>query len=331
MKVTIKDVARDAGVSPSTVSRVMSDNSRIGAATKKRVRESIKKLGYTPNILARSLVSKETKIIGVVMPHEADSLFSNPFFIQAMKGISISAENNEYHIMYAFGKDEKSELKAVKKFIDCNIVDGICLLTVRKRDKCIAYLKENNFPFVTIGRPEIRNSEDILWVDNDNVEAVRNIVKKMSEKGHKRLGHIGAKENWTVSANRKKGFVKECLAQGVGFSIVYEKDFTVEGGYRAAKQLFEDKDITGIVCADDTLAFGVQKYLMESGRKGIEIFGFNRVENHGNYGPEFSSVNINSVELGREAINLLISKLNLTNKSNYKIVETKLEMAEEEK
>ena len=69
MKVTIKDVARDAGVSPSTVSRVMSDSPRIGEATKKRVRESIKKLGYTPNIMARSLVRKKTKIIGVVMPH----------------------------------------------------------------------------------------------------------------------------------------------------------------------------------------------------------------------------------------------------------------------
>ena len=204
MKVTIKDVARDAGVSSSTVSRVMSDSPRIGEATKKRVRESIKKLGYKPNILARSLVRKETKIIGVVMPHEADSLFSNPFFIQAMKGISISAENNNYHIMYAFGKDEESELKAVQNFIDCNIVDGICLLTVRKRDRCIAYLREQDFPFVIIGRPEEENSEDILWVDNDNVEAVKNIVKTLAAKGHRKLGHIGAKENWTVSTNNRQ-------------------------------------------------------------------------------------------------------------------------------
>lgn len=326
MKVTIKDVARDAGVSPSTVSRVISDSSRIGEATKKRVRESIKKLGYTPNVLARSLVRKETKIIGVVMPHEADSLFSNPFFIQAMKGISIAAENNSYHIMYAFGKDEESELTAVKNFIDCNIVDGICLLTVRKRDRCISYLKEHNFPFVVIGRPEKDSIEEILWVDNDNVEAVRNIVRTMSQRGHKKLAHIGAKENWTVSANRKIGFVEECHSQGISYVIHYERNFQVELGYRAAKEVFKDPEITGVVCSDDILAFGVQKYLFENEREDVEIFGFNRVENHGNYGPKFSSVNINSVELGREAIDLLISKLNLTNENNYKIVDTKLEM-----
>lgn len=330
MKVTIKDVAKDAGVSPSTVSRVISDNSRIGEATKVKVRESIKKMGYTPNIFARSLVRKETKIIGVVMPHEADSLFSNPFFIQAMKGISISAENTGYHIMYAFGKDEESELKAVKNFVDCNIVDGICLLTVRKKDKCIDYLQEHNFPFVVIGTPEGKNNKDILWVDNDNISAVRNIVKTLANRGHKTIGHLGAKENWTVSYNRKKGFVTECMARDIEMSIIYENDFTVEMGYQGAKRIFEEKEVTAIVCSDDILAFGVQKYLLENNKNDVEIFGFNRIENPGTYGQKFSSVNINSALLGREAINLLISKLNLTNGSNYKIVETKLEMLEGE-
>lgn len=326
MKVTIKDVAKDAGVSPSTVSRVMSDSSRIGAATKIKVRESIEKLGYTPNILARSLVRKETKIIGVVMPHEADSLFSNPFFMQAMKGISIAAENSDYHIMYAFGKDEESELKAVKKFIDSNIVDGICLLTVRKEDRCISYLEEKKVPFVVIGTPDEKGSKEVLWVDNDNIMAMKNVVKVLAEAGHKKLGHVGAKENWTVSVNRKKGFVEECFNHDIETNIVFEKEFAVEKGYLAAKKIFKKGYVSGIVCSDDILAFGAQKYLMENNIKNVQVFGFNRVENYGNYGPKFSSVNINSVELGREAINLLVSRLNRTNKYNYKIVDTKLEL-----
>ena len=326
MKVTIKDVAKDAGVSPSTVSRVMSDSSRIGAATKKKVRESIEKMGYTPNILARSLVRKETKIIGVVMPHEADSLFSNPFFIQAMKGISIAGESSDYHIMYAFGKDEESELKAVKKFTDSNIVDGICLLTVRKKDSCIKYLEEKKFPFVVIGTPDKKNSKEVLWVDNDNITAMKNVVKVLAKEGHKKLAHVGAKENWTVSVNRKKGFIEECLTHSIETNIVFEEDFAVEKGYLAAKKIFEKGYVSAIVCSDDILAFGAQKYLMENNIKNVQVFGFNRVKNYGNYGQKFSSVNINSVELGREAINLLISRLNLSNKCNYKIVDTKLEL-----
>ena len=155
MKITIKDVAKDAGVAPSTVSRVISNTSRIGEATKIRVLKSIEKLGYTPNILARSLVSKKTKIIGIVMPHEADSLFSNLFYIQAMKGISIAAEKHKYHIMYAFGKNKNSELEAVKNFVSSNIVDGICLLTTRKKDECLKYLEKHEFPCVVIGRSEV--------------------------------------------------------------------------------------------------------------------------------------------------------------------------------
>jgi len=330
VKVTIKDVARDAGVSPSTVSRVISNSSRIGVATKERVRESIKKLGYTPNILARSLVSKRTKIIGVVMPHEADTLFSNPFFIQAMKGISVAAEKNHYHIMYAFGRDEKSELEAVENYISRNIVDGICLLTARKGDKCINYLKDKGFPFVVIGTPEEKNLENILWVDNDNEEAVRNIVRTLSEKGHQRVGFIGAKKNWTVSINREKGFIEESRLRKIEPFIVYEKDFTRASGYRGARELFKQPGITSIICTDDILAFGAQKYLLENDSSHVEILGFNRIDPQGNFGPEFSSVDINSAGLGEEAINLLISKLNHTNKTNHKIVDTKLEKVEEE-
>lgn len=330
VKVTIKDVARDAGVSPSTVSRVISDSSRIGEATKERVRKSIEKLGYTPNVLARSLVSKRTRIIGVVMPHEADTLFSNPFFIQAMKGISVAAEKNNYHIMYAFGRDEEGELDAVKNYISRNIVDGVCLLTARKRDRCINYLKKEEFPFVVIGTPEEKSSEDILWVDNDNEEAVRNIVRILSERGHRKVGFIGAKKNWTVSINREKGFVEESRLRGVETYIVYGDDFTRAAGYSGARELFKEKGITSVVCTDDILAFGAQKYLLENNETHVEILGFNRIDPQGNFGPKFSSVDINSAGLGEEAINLLISKLNHTNKSNYKIVDTRLERIEEE-
>lgn len=330
MKITIKDVAKDAGVAPSTVSRVISNTSRIGEATRIRVLNSIEKLGYTPNILARSLVNKKTKIIGVVMPHEADSLFSNPFYIQAMKGISIAVEKHKYHIMYAFGKNKNSELEAVKNFISSNIVDGICLLTTRKKDECIEYLEKNRFPCVVIGRPEKIDSTNILWVDNNNEETTKEIVQSLSLKGYKNIGYLGAKKNWTVSINREKGFKKQCKMENIKSEIVYENDFTRENGYSGAEKLFKNKELTAIICTDDVLAFGAQRYLMDKKIEGIKIIGFNNIDPLGNFGPRFSSVDINSLKLGKEAMNLLISKLNKSNKNNYKIVEAKLIDIEEE-
>lgn len=330
MRITIKDVAKDAGVAPSTVSRVISNTSRIGEETKIRVLNSIEKLGYTPNILARSLVNKKTKIIGVVMPHEADSLFSNPFYIQAMKGISIAAEKHKYHIMYAFGKNKTNELEAVKNFISSNIVDGICLLTTRKKDECLKYLEKHKFPCVVIGRPEVTDSSNILWVDNNNEETTKDIIKTLSLKGYKDIGYLGAKKNWTVSINREKGFKEGCKKENINSEVIYANDFSRENGYTGAEKLVKNKDLTAIVCTDDILAFGVQRYLIEKNIKNIKIIGFNNIDPLGNFGPRFSSVDINSLKLGKEAMNLLISKLNKNNKNNYKIVEAKLIDIEEE-
>ncbi len=302
----------------------------IGEATRIRVLNSIEKLGYTPNILARSLVNKQTKIIGVVMPHEADSLFSNPFYIQAMKGISIAAEKHKYHIMYAFGKDKKNELEAVKNFISSNIVDGICLLTTRKKDECLEYLEKYKFPCVVIGRPEKSDSVNILWVDNNNEETTKYLVRKLILDGHKNIGYLGAKKNWTVSINREKGFREECEREKIAAEIVYETGFSRENGYAGAEKLFLNKSLTAVICTDDILAFGVQRYLTEKNIRDIKIIGFNNIDPLGNFGPKFPSVDINALKLGKEAMSLLISKLNKSNKNNYKIVRSKLRDIEEE-
>ena len=119
----------------------------------------------------------KTKILGVVLPNEADDSFKNPFFVEAMRGMSMSAEENGYYIMYAFSKNDEDELKTIKEFSSNNLLEGLCLLSVREEDRTIKYLKDINFPFVVIGRPD---EEDVLWVDNDNFQAMFKLVDKFS-------------------------------------------------------------------------------------------------------------------------------------------------------
>lgn len=326
MRVTIKDVAKEANVAPSTVSRVISNSHKISEETKAKVNKAIKKLNYTPNVMARGLVSNKTRILGVVLPNEAADLFSNPFFVEAMKGMSIGAEENGYYIMYAFSKNEEDELKGVKEFTSSNLLDGICLLTARENDKCINYLKEINFPFVVVGRPD--DDKNILWVDNDNFKAMYDLVNKLIKEGHNKIGFIGAKKDWKVSKYRLNGYKDALRKNKISFNkdIAMEGiDFTEECGYDAMKEILKNKSLDVVVTTEDLLAIGANKFLLENKIKNIKVIGFNNTPMTKYQNPPISSIDINATELGYEATNLLISTLNgkIKNKTNYHIVETK--------
>lgn len=326
MKVTIKDVAKEANVAPSTVSRVIADSPKISEETKLKVNKAIKKLNYTPNVMARGLVSNKTRILGVVLPSEAEDLFSNPFFVEAMRGMSIGVEENGYYIMYAFSKNEEDELKSVKEFASSNLLDGICLLTARENDKCIKYLKEIKFPFVVVGRPDY--DKDILWVDNDNFNAMYSLVNKFILEGKKDIAFIGAKKDWNVSKDRLSGFKEALKVNNVSYNdhiIVETKDFTEKCGYEGMKEIMSKSHPSIVVTTDDLLAFGANKFLTENNINGIKLIGFNNTPMAKYQNSPISSIDIKATELGYQATRLLIRTLNKENleKVNHYIVDTK--------
>lgn len=325
MKVTIKDVAKEANVATSTVSRVLADSDKISDKTKERVNAAIKKLNYTPNIIARGLANNKTRILAVILPKEAENIFANPFFIQAMKGISICAQKEDYYIMYGFNQDNDNEMEWLKKFINSNLVDGICLLKVKEHDEVIEYLKEINFPFVVIGRPD--NIENILWVDNDNVKAMYDLANKLVNYGHKKIAFIGAKSNLNVSRDRLKGYKKALQDNNIKIdeNLIYmADDFDKVDGELATIKILKKANPTAIVTTDDLLAFGAIEVL-NSKKLDVSVVGFNNIQMSEYQKPSLTSVDINSEKLGYYATSLLINKLegkeiNL----NKHIIETRL-------
>ncbi|MGL4452751.1 MAG: LacI family DNA-binding transcriptional regulator [Sarcina sp.] len=323
MRVTIKDVAREANVATSTVSRVLSNNGRISDETKKRVNEVIKRLNYKPNELARKLVSNKSKIIGIIMPKEAEKFFSNPFFVEAMMGLSIAADEENYYLMYTFGKTEEDELKNVKEFVSNNLLDGICLLRVRENDKSIEYLKNENFPFVVIGRPK---EDNVLWVDNDNEKASFDIANILIKEGYKKIAYIGGNKHLKVSKDRLEGYRNGLKENGIKFNenLIFEgKSFTEEEGRKGIEKILEREDITGLIAAEDLLAVGANKYLTEKNIKGVKVIGFNNTPITEYQNPPISSIDINAKKLGYEAAKLLINFLNNNIEEKNKIVETR--------
>lgn len=324
MSITIKDVAKIAGVSPSTVSRVISDSPKISEETKSRVMKVISELHYHPNVIARSLANRSTKMLGLILPNNEEDLFKNPFFIRIMTGISVYAQKKGYYIMYTFSNDEKEELQFIKNYTHSKMADGIILLTSRSNDKCIHYLKKYNFPFVVVGRPE--NTDDTLWVDNDNIQAMYNVVNNLILKGHRTIAFIGGPKDFNMSRDRLKGYLKALKINGFKENlelIIQEPDFSEECGYHALNSILSKHIPTAVVTTDDLLAFGAIRKLSELNNKSIAIAGFNNTPLSVYQTPSLSSVDINAEKLGYSAAKLLIERLNgETMQTNHFIIDT---------
>lgn len=309
-KVTIKEVAKEAGVATSTVSRVLSNNPKISEETKAKVNEAIERLNYKPNAIARSLANNKTKILGVVLPSEADDLLTNPFFINAMKGMSIYAQNKNYYITYVFAKDGKNEFESIKEITNTNLIEGIILLRVNENDESIKFLNTIGFPFVAIGRPE--KTEDVLWVDNDNFQAMYNVVNRLIQKGHTKIGFIGAIKTLNMSKDRLKGYKMALEVNGLNYDeelVIHKQLFKENTGYAGAEELLSKHEVTAIVTTDDLLAFGVSQLLNEKRLEKISLVGFNNIQLSKYQTPPLASVDINADELGYYAAKLLIEKL----------------------
>lgn len=164
MKVTIKDVAKEANVAVSTVSRVLSNSDKISDKTKKKVLDAVKKLNYIPNEMARSLATKRTNILAVIIPQWICDSFYHPFFLQVFRGISNCAKDRGYFIMYGFKEDDDDTW--INRFIQSNFVEGILLFHEENDKIIIKYLKDIGFPFVSVSLPD--NMENALNFKEEN-------------------------------------------------------------------------------------------------------------------------------------------------------------------
>jgi DNA-binding LacI/PurR family transcriptional regulator len=211
MTVTIKEVAKLANVAPSTVSRVIANNPRISEATKRKVKKVMEELGYHPNLNARSLSSKSTQTIGLVMPSSGDVVFQNPFFSTVLQGISEGAHEKKYALQMTTGRSEQETFEAVIEMVQGKRVDGMILLHSKVEDQVIMYLRKVDFPFVVIGKPA-NSTEEIAHVDNDNVGAMKEAADYLIELGHQQIAFIGGSTELMVTIDRLNGY-KQALKE----------------------------------------------------------------------------------------------------------------------
>src|SRR5690606_32193153 len=200
---TIKDVAERAGVSPSTVSRVIADHPRISRATKERVRAVMRELNYHPNAVARSLVRRRTQTIGVALSRSAEAALANPFFPEVLRGIGSFARQARYSLTLTTATTYDEERQQCMELLTQRRVDGLIVLASRIDDPLVDWLADNGYPFVVLGRVPGR---EVPHVNNDNTAAARRATEHLLEHGHRRIGFVGGPAELIVGVDRGGGY-----------------------------------------------------------------------------------------------------------------------------
>ncbi|MBF0787532.1 MULTISPECIES: LacI family DNA-binding transcriptional regulator [unclassified Streptococcus] len=306
MRATIKDVAKLAGVSPSTVTRVIQNSSAISQKTKDSVRKAMAELNYHPNLNARSLVSSYTQVIGLVLPDDSDIFYQNPFFPTALRGISQVAADHNYAIQISTGKDEKQRLEAISQMVYGRRVDGLIFLYSKPDDPLVQLAIQHNFPFLILGKAA---SPFISLVDNDNIQAAFEATSYFIQKGYKNLAFVAGNKELVVSQDRYKGYKKALKAYHIPLDdskVKFSSGFLLEdSSYKVMKKLMKQKP-DAIVTTDTMVAEGILHYLNEVNAR-LPIISFDSVK------PKLAIdayVDVHAIQLGRVACDTLLQIIN---------------------
>lgn len=317
--VTIKTVAKEAGVSPSTVSRVISNSPRISLKTKEKVFKIMNELGYHPNAIARSLAINETKTIGLVIPCSSEDFYMNSFFQESLRGIAHIANTKGYDLLIS--SSNENEIDVVKRFINSKKVDGIILMRSNLKDESIRYLRKREFPFVLIGTCMEYN--DVYEVDTDNFLASYDLTKHLIQRNCKKIAFIGGEHNSIVTIKRLDGYKKamENFNLKLYDEFIITDKFSEEKGYNSMQKLLDLSIIPdGIIITDDLMCAGAIKKLQEANLKipkDVLIAAFNDGIFTKYSNPSITSIKIHSSKLGEKACEVLFDIM------NDKIVEKK--------
>jgi DNA-binding LacI/PurR family transcriptional regulator len=311
-QLTIEDIARLAGVSRSTVSRVINGHPSVRPAVRARVQAVINANGYSPQAAARQLVTQRTRTIGLILPDSAYQMFGNPIFAQMGQGVSQVCAQKGYISMQFMGQRNMEE-QTLYSLLRSRPFDGVVLISGEYDDPRPGFLRNAGIPYVRIGRDP--NQDDLKYVDIDNVAAARVAVKHLIRSGHRRIAMIKGIARDTCSADRYEGYKQALLEAGIPLdeALVGDGDWTAACGYRFTQRFLQlASPPTALFSSNDMMAAGVVRAAHERGLKvpdDLAIVGFDDLDQTTMIFPELTTVRQPCVEMGMRAAEILIDQL----------------------
>jgi LacI family transcriptional regulator len=294
---TIKDVAKKAGVSISTVSYALNDLPNVHPETKKRILEAAKELNYYPNGVARNLKTKRTGNIGVFVYG-----FAGPIFSDVLEGIRQKLQEYNYNIVVSSGKSSINLLKERQ-------VDGAIIFDGQLNDDILLIYANYGLPLYVLDRklhgPNIYSS----LIDNEGL--VYQFIKEMIKKGYKKFAYLSGPTDAYNNNHRYDGFLQALKDANLNTHQYYQGDFTIQGGYQIGQSILGLKEKPRFIfCANDESAIGLMKALKEGNiniPEDIAIAGFDNTV-YGEYTtPKLTTIGINHIAWGKKVAEAIIS------------------------
>jgi len=313
MPVTLQDIANRLGVSVATVSRALDGYDDVAPATRQRVLQAAREMGYRPNVIARMLQKQRTDTIGFIIPTHGPR-FSDPYFSELLAGIGNAAAEQDYDLLVSTcAPDTADEMRVYERFVQGRRVDGMLVVRTREHDARIAYLLEQEFPFVSFGRSDLE--ADFTYLDVDGTAGLRQLTQHLIDLGHRRIAYISAPPNLMFASHRLAGYKEALAAVDISFDegLVIGGALTERSGHAAGNDLLAwDDPPTAIIACNDLMALGVISALRSKGLtvgRDVAVAGFDDIPLAEHAHPPLTTLRQPIYEIGRRICEMLIHLL----------------------
>lgn len=324
MRVTIKDIAKEAGVSVTTVSRVLNDKPDVNIETKKKIKKIIDKMGYNPNGVARGLVLNKTNTIGLIVPD-----ISNPFFPEVARGVEHTAKRQGYSVILCDTDNNRDEERQAINLLRNKRVDGIVIFLSLSDKELLKELEQGVLPVVQIA--DNISSYKISSVSIDNIKSAVTATEHLIQLGHKKIGHITGDLKTSSAKNRLLGFKRAILSADLRYNEkwVLEGDYSRESGFKQMLKILSlDDKPTSIFTSNDLMALGAYEAILDNGLnipEDISVIGHDNINISKLIRPGLTTIHQPKYSTGELAAQILINEIKgKTNKKEAKILDTRL-------
>jgi DNA-binding LacI/PurR family transcriptional regulator len=311
---TIKDVAREAGVSIATVSYVLNDSGVVSEPTRQKVLKAVKRLGYRPSVIAQGLQARESRMIGYSWQPMPPDQF-NPILEKFIHGMAEAAARHNYHVLALPSTEPSDELSPYYEMVERGRIDGFVLSNTNLNDPRIRYLMNIKFPFVAFGRSN--PTWEFSWVDVDGADGVEQAVKHLLELGHTRIACLAWPEDSLTGKYRLNGYLRTLKAAGIPVkdSDIIRTENYYQHAYQAVQPWLDIQDgkrPTAIVALTDLMAMGVMNAAADAGLevgRELAVVGFDDSSIAGYLRPSLTSLRQPLAEIGEQVITTLIDQV----------------------
>ena len=308
---TLDQVAAAAGVSRATASRAINGGNKVSPKAQAAVERAVRALGYTPNRAARSLVTRRTDSVAIVVPEPDERVFSDPFFAGTLHGVSVALADTDVQLVLLLARPGEESARTLR-YLRNRHVDGAIVVSHHRSDGLADKLADIGLPCVFGGRPWT-GADRVSYVDTDNFAGGRSATQLLVSRGCTRIGTIAGPPDMTAGVDRLEGWRSVLAEAGLPDDIVVHGDWTEAGGKRASSELLaKHPDIDGLMVASDLMASGALGVLAAQGRRvpdDVAVVGYDDLGVAEQTSPPLTTMRNPVVEMAGQATRLLLEQI----------------------